>query len=176
MSIAVSAMVKPSSFLSIMAGGMLMIAIINSICISLDVVGHLPLFLRYIIGVFSFFMAVTGGCCIFLKKEIFLIDISGAGQIRLRVNKNLPIAAVVNDDEYDVICKKNSGFIVNLMENSTLWSIFLIVRLQAEDERVTVLIIFPDSVSRENFRALSVAFRWIALHNIAVPEEKFQEA
>lgn len=53
--------------------------------------------------------------------------------------------------------------VVRLMAGSTLWPNLLLLRLQAEDGSVSVLPILPDSISRSDFRALSVAFRWIAL-------------
>jgi hypothetical protein len=51
---------------------------------------------------------------------------------------------------------------VHLLDGSTLWSGMMLLRLQSESGRVHVLRILPDAVSQHEFRALSVALRWIA--------------
>jgi hypothetical protein len=55
---------------------------------------------------------------------------------------------------------------LRLVENSVLWPHLLLVRLESTSGMRYVLTILPDCMSDEEFRAVSVACRWIAAHNI----------
>lgn len=85
------------------------------------------------------------------------IDISGMGQFRL-------IEALGTGP-----CKQPNGphlgrqvEVVRLLDHSTIWPHLLLLRLQHESGKITSLPILPDCVSRDSFRALSVACLWIA--------------
>jgi len=56
----------------------------------------------------------------------------------------------------------DDGEIVRLMDASSLWPNLMFLHLQTESGRMVVLRILPDSVSPQEFRAISVACRWIA--------------
>jgi hypothetical protein len=59
--------------------------------------------------------------------------------------------------------------VFRLVENSVLWPHLLMVRLESSDGIRRLLTILPDCLSDEEFRAVSVACRWIAAHNICPP-------
>jgi hypothetical protein len=61
--------------------------------------------------------------------------------------------------------QRGSGEVVQLMADSTIWPGLLLLRLRRQDLRVTSVLILPDCVAADGFRALSVACRWIAAHN-----------
>ena len=92
------------------------------------------------------------------NRKVHRIDISGTGQIRLT-----EYSLTVRADAADRTSRTNFAAVVGLMADSTLWPGLLLLRLQAEDGHVSVLPVLPDSVEPNDFRALSVAFRWIAL-------------
>ena len=58
-----------------------------------------------------------------------------------------------------------SGGLAQLLAGSTVWPNLLLLRLRLENGRVRTIPVLPDSVSRETFRALQVACRWVASHN-----------
>ncbi len=83
------------------------------------------------------------------------IDITGIGQILLT---DTATAAVADRTDGAVAMVE----VVQLLGDSTLWSSLMVLRLQSASGRVTRLVLLPDSMDRETFRALSVACRWIA--------------
>jgi hypothetical protein len=86
------------------------------------------------------------------------IHISGTGQIRLSIwQKNDRLG---RDGLAD-----GQGELVRLLPTSTLWSGLLLLHLQNERRQVDIVTILPDSVSRESFRALLIACRWIVLRH-----------
>ena len=152
MSIAVSTMVKPSRLLLAMVGAMCTGIVLAGVLPGLGAVSDLAFWSR---------VAVTGAC-IGLASTVFIselrrrrtwrIDISADGQIRLT---RVPLAA---DSQW-------TDELVRLMPDSTLWPRLLMLRLQSEDGRSSVVSVLPDSVSKDEFRALAVACRWVAAHN-----------
>jgi toxin CptA len=95
------------------------------------------------------------------------IDISGVGQIRLTVYQSMHGAAPVAAD----------AGTVTLMAGSTLWSGLLLLRLRGARETaqggpdevmhavVHELLVWPGNVAGQAFRPLSLACRVIATHN-----------
>ncbi len=56
---------------------------------------------------------------------------------------------------------------VHLLPDSTLWPHLLVLRLRSEDGGIRTVPILPDSTSRESFRALAAACRWLAARSEA---------
>lgn len=78
------------------------------------------------------------------------IDISGPGEIHLSVQQSLGIAAARSEP-------------MQLLPGSTVWPSLLILLLRdTENGAVTVMTILPDSVNAEQFRKLAVSIRAIA--------------
>lgn len=160
MSIATSATVKPSRLLAILVAvtGTTVFAV--GAAIMVGVIGELSQSARTFLGTPFAFLAVFGvyhGIC---HRKTIHIDISGAGQIRLRfeassrwscMNKNWPHVA---QDER----------VYRLQRGSTIWTHLLLLRLEDEEQGRITIPILPDCVSRDNFRTLSVACRWLAIH------------
>ena len=93
----------------------------------------------------------------FKNSNALRIDISGVGQIRLTVYQVMrggALRAVGSDGA--------QGTVVSLMAGSTLWPGLLLLRLRAGDGCVTIVPIWPDSVAAALFRPLAVACRSIA--------------
>ena len=82
------------------------------------------------------------------------IDVTGIGQMLLT---DTATEAVARTDTV-----RSTTEVVQLLGDSTLWSSLMVLRLQSASGRVTRLVLLPDSMDREAFRALSVACRWIA--------------
>lgn len=159
MSIAVSAVVKPSRFLLALTAAMCAGGVAIGVAAGLGLSGDVSPVVRIGIGsvclgaaIFVFFRAMSA-------RKTLRLDISGIGQIRLTDDKALAgISAIASTDAAH-------GELVSLMPGSTLWSMLLLLSLKSEDGRTRVLSILPDSVAPDAFRRLSVACRWIAAHN-----------
>jgi hypothetical protein len=121
--------------------------------------GDLPPASRYAVGVFVFFLAFFGFYHTVWNRKVLQLNISGTGQVRLsKVTDSTPSCREQNWPHV-----KDHGLQVSLQKNSTLWSHLLLLHLRSDDGMTTVLPVLPDSVSRDGFRALSVACRWIAV-------------
>jgi hypothetical protein len=96
------------------------------------------------------------------------LSISGAGQIWLtEVDSVRPC----REWEWPHVEVYGEAFV--LMSDSTLSAYVLLLRLQADSGRVITVPVLPDSVSRDTFRALSAACRWIAIQSKPTgPERK----
>lgn len=83
------------------------------------------------------------------------IDVTDIGQILLT-----DTASEVVADRTSIATTTTE--VVQLLGDSTLWSSLMVLRLQSASGRRHSLVLLPDSMDREAFRALSVACRWIA--------------
>ncbi len=72
------------------------------------------------------------------------IDISGPGQLRLTVQQG-------------VRTDKSSALPARLLPGSTLWPRLMLLRLQTAERGTCSLVVLPDSLPPEAFRALAVA-------------------
>lgn len=160
MSIAVSVVVKPSRLVFAMVGFICLISVLIGLAVAFGRIGEPGFTAR------TAFVCVTIGAAVrglyYLKRmgKAHHIDISGIGQIRLVETTALADPAFCNEAPETM----RAGVSVSLMDDSTLWPFLLLLRLQAEDGRITTLIVLPDTVDRPGFRALSVACRWIVAH------------
>ncbi len=82
------------------------------------------------------------------------IDVTGIGEILLT---HTPDEAVADRTNESVITAE----VVQLLGDSTLWSSLMVLRLQSASGRRHSLVLLPDSMDREAYRALSIACRWI---------------
>ena len=112
---------------------------------------------RLLISTLAFFPAFFGFYHGVRHRKTLHIDISGSGQIRI-AEVVLKTSCASEDRPHF----RTDGTVVGVMGNSTIWPNLLMLRLRMDDGRVVALPILQDSVSQEDFRALSVACRWIA--------------
>ncbi|HZW12762.1 MAG TPA: protein YgfX [Noviherbaspirillum sp.] len=160
MSIAVSAIVQPSRVLFVMVAAMAGMIAIIALSVGLGFVGELSLVVRASMAGLLLILAVFGFYHGTRHRKTIHIDISGAGQVRLtKMNESGPCTSMNWPHVGD------SAQVVQILRDSTIWPHLLLLRLRADSGIVTTLPILPDSVSRDSFRALSVACRWIAAHN-----------
>lgn len=165
MSIAVSTVVHPSRVLFALNGAMASIAVGVAIAIGAGYIGDLPIPVRALLSSLVFFLASFGFYHGMRSRKTIQLDISGTGQIRLLKAVGQPSCTAAIRPHV-----KEIGEVVRLMKDSTIWPHMLVLRLQSESGRTTVVPVFPDSVDREAFRALSVACRWISVQNETHPE------
>lgn len=166
MSIAVSAVVQPSRILLLMVCAMSAIAASIGAMISLGFIGELSVPARMAVGPLMVILAVFGFYHGIRHRKPIHIDISGTGQLRLA---EIDAIRPCRGAEWPHV--KGSAEVVQILTNSTIWPHMLLLRLRADSGRLIVLPILPDCVSRDSFRALSVACRWIAAHNTPPPGE-----
>jgi toxin CptA len=160
MSIAVSAVVKPSRFLLAAVFALCFGIAFVGFMIGFGKVGDLSMPMRLALAFFSVFLACFGVCHTVRNQNQIQLDISGVGQ--LRVTKIDVSIGSCQEKNWPHV---KDGEVVRLSEDSTIWPHLLLLRLQADNGKMTVVPVLPDSVSRDGFRALSVACRWIAAHN-----------
>lgn len=156
MSIALSAAIRPSRFLAGLHFAMAAVLLATACWLmqAADRLGssfQLHQMLAIVCAIASFALIVQP----LRRRTALRIDITGLGQIRLV--ETLPDAEAGSRRLSDAV-----GEVVQLRQGSTLWPSLMVLRLQAVSGRFTTLILLPDSVSDDAFRALSVACRWIA--------------
>lgn len=101
-------------------------------------------------------LCAAAACAPFKVRRI---DISKAGALALTVQHKQP----------------ESSRAVRLLPGSLLWEQLLVLRLGSIDEgaaREQTVLVFPDSLSRESFRALAVALRAIAGRGSVIDAKK----
>ncbi len=131
--------------------------------IGLGAVGELAVWARLICALLCVSLAVAGFVRMLRRRKIHHLDISGSGQIRLRV-----VDATYREMSNITPEAPNAdGILVTLLADSTLWPHLLMLRLQDEGGWVHRLPILTDSLPAESFRAVSVACRWIAAHRFS---------
>lgn len=159
MSIAVSAIVRPSRLLFAILGAMSVLVVVIGGAIGIGMVGNLMGILRFALSACIIFLAFFGfyhGIC---HRKPIHIDISATGVVRLA---EATLKRSCADTKWPHV--ENNDETVCLLKRSTIWSCLLLLRLQSDSGKITVLLILPDSVSQNSFRALTVACRWVAAH------------
>ncbi len=160
MSIAVSAVVRRSrclvGLLVLMCASLLLVAGV----MAFGLVGDAH-------GAVTSILAVICITCVFYvffgklkNRKIYKIHISGSGQIRL--------AELAEGRSTEM----EEGELVELLPDSTLWSGLLLLRLQNADEHTHNVVILPDAVALESFRALLVACRWIVMRHADADKQR----
>ena len=89
------------------------------------------------------------------------LDISGLGQLRLTVQQERRAVAPAGQAEP-----------VTLLPGAIVWPCCMLLRLRAADGNTGALVVLPDSLSPDQYRALAVAVR--ALANGAVGKNSMQ--
>lgn len=162
MNIAVSTVVLPSRWLSNLVLGICLMAVVVSVLVGSGWIAGISGLSRMMITVACLFAIFIACVRAFGDRKTCRIDISGVGQIRLTILRKYPQPdrqSPYGHGDY------SEGDIVRLMSDSTFWPCLLLLRLKDERRNINTLFILPDSVSRESFRRLSVACRWIAVHS-----------
>jgi toxin CptA len=163
MSIAVSAVVRPSRMLLALIAGMALLVCLSGAVIAFGSISELPGTNRLVIGLACQMLAVGAFSASLGSRKTFRLDISGVGQIRLReYSGEAPCSSPETSLQEDAV-------VFRLVENSVLWPHLLVVRLQSPGGIRRLLLILSDCTGDEEFRAVSVACRWIAAHNICPP-------
>jgi hypothetical protein len=124
-------------------------------------IGEWQLWLRGLLATLCVLSGLSGFYSHLKSRKAHHIDISGIGQIRLGEDSALTATSFCNASPMG----GGASGVVSLMEDSTLWSHLLLLRLKAENQSVKVIFVLPDCVDRRTFKALSVACRWIATRN-----------
>jgi toxin CptA len=159
MSIAVSAIVRPSRYLSGLLALMCVLAIAIALVTLLGQLGELTQSSRLFVFTVLLFLSFFGFYHGIRHRKTIHIDISGAGQIRIADAGEIRSCTSPNRPHV-----RPDGEVHRLLDNSTIWPCLLLLRLRGQAGAVVTLPILSDSVPADSFRALSVACRWIAAH------------
>lgn len=160
MSIAVAAIVKPSRHLFVALGGMSALAVLVGLAIGIGWIGELSYVVRVSLCLACVFLAFLGFYHGSRYRKPIHIDISGAGL--LHIVEMSPVESCAGKKRPHL---KDDGKAFRLLGTSTIWPCLLLLHLRTESGKVRILPIFPDSVSQDDFRALSAACLWIAQHD-----------
>ena len=160
MSIAVSAVVRPSRIVLCLTLGMSAGSAAIGILLASNVVCSMLPSVRLLLAAACVFAGVLVACQILRKRCAQRIEISGNGQIRV-----LPCLASPSNNHASSEQIGNADCLQNLLPSSTLWSHVMILNLGSNEGTKKTLLILPDTLPPTSFRALSVACHWIAAHN-----------
>ncbi|MFZ6644374.1 hypothetical protein ACO0LO_01545 [Undibacterium sp. TJN25] len=157
----------PSRSLLLAVCGMCVLACVSGICAAasddLPALLKLPVWLASLLG--SLFALLR-----FLRTRVpARLDISAAGEIILRKPALPPFGFPFRVAPNVAV---QHSFAVSLGENTTLWPGCLLLNLREDDGTLHILPILWDSVQPATFKALAVAFRWIAVREPSAARQK----
>lgn len=150
MSIAVSAIVRPSSRLRLLQAGFAA----SVLGLAAATAGLAWPVVCSAVGACAGLAALAG---LRRNAKARQLDISGVGQIRLTVYQGMAPQIAEQGGGAD-----GAPPALQLMAGSTLWPGLLLLRLRRADGGVERLLLLPDSVAAGAFRPLAVALRAIA--------------
>jgi hypothetical protein len=161
MSIATSAVVRPSRILCLLKLAMACVLFITA----WQIIVIAPSKTSGIAQVLACLLCAFAGCLLALscrtEVKTLRIDITATGQIRLtHTSRDAFIHG--RDQQTQAV---NESEVVQLLKDSTLWSSMLILRLRNQSGKVIVLPILRDSMTKNAFRSVCVACHWIAAQN-----------
>jgi len=159
MSIAVSAQVQPSRFFSLLTAAMAVLLLMTGLLVISGYAGVFDFFGRISVLVISLMSSLFFVFLHFQSKKTCRIDISGSGQIRLR--EETPDASTQIFHQKQVVSDAEVFYLAN---GSTVWPALLLLRLVSDSARKRFLLVFPDSVRAEQFKALYIACQWLTIH------------
>ncbi len=153
MSIALAVVIQPSKLLQLCVT--LFASLLIVIGVYVTCLPHLSIFARSVLVAFCCFAVWRG--FVYNQKVAQLswrLIVSNQGQLWCQLN-SLPS----NSIQTKIFLKSTA---VNLLAGTTLWANVLFLRLyNAEYETTINLVVFPDALSPDEFRRLSIACKWI---------------
>ncbi len=169
MLIAISTTLKPSRTQAFSLAAATLFFALLTLTLATGQVGELVIPQRIALALLPAMVAAAAVRLLCQTKRLRRLDISGSGQIRLSSPVELVSAgcggtSAATELDLPGLCQ--------LVAGSALLRSLLILRLQQKSGHIITLVIFRDSVSKDGFRRLSVAFRWIATQNYG-SREKF---
>lgn len=149
MSIAATVVIRPSSLLQNLVYGFCGVILMAIALMVSGLAGSLSIPARLAIGVTGL-VGVTVGLLAFRgQQKTWRMHISSEGVMRLLEESAAPLA----DDKLVAF---------RMMPDSSLWPGVMLLHLQSETGQRVIVRVFRDSVAPHEYRALSVALRWIA--------------
>ncbi len=158
MSIAVSAVIRPSRYLAFFNVGFAGFFVLTGVLAMAGQLGPFPFYGRVVLMPVCLTAALVLVLGYFKTRKTLRIDISGNGQIRLKEYRG---------NEFDASAKSMDSpeeQPYELMEKSTIWPGLLILLLRTETGKKAGILIFPDAVQPGEFQSLYTACRWIDAH------------
>jgi toxin CptA len=154
MSIAVSAVIRPSHFLRAALYAFACLHVAAAVALALGALGPV----RAPLVIATFCGAAGLVCLLILHRNVTThqIDISGLGQIRLTVQQRTGVPQAPASGS-----GSDRQAIVSLVPGTTVWPSALLLLLADGAGKVTVLLVLPGSLEAGQFRPLAVAIRAI---------------
>lgn len=154
-SIAISALVRPSRWAQILYAALSAVCLIVSLTILFGQADNVANISQYVGSFIACAAALRVGIEACKKRSSVFFDMSGTGDLRIGT---VPNASVLGRGQLD----STSMPATYLMAGSVITPFLLVLRLAQNHGSINTLVIFPDSVSGDAFRRLSLACRWLA--------------
>ncbi|MCM1129185.1 MAG: hypothetical protein NC211_05545 [Alistipes senegalensis] len=168
MSLSVSAQVYPSRFFSVCVLGMAALAGITGFLAVSGLAGTFSFYGSFAVFAVSLAAAFSFIFLYFREKKTFGIDISVSGQIRIREDiRDVSRQAFFGQRA----ALDTEGFA--LARGTTIWPMLLLLRLHSTTAGKRRFLIFYDSVTETEFRALYIACSWLAARQSEIGESSF---
>lgn len=156
-SIAISASIEPSLLLQVFLAAMVLTSLLVALSIAFSLVGQVSAATRFVLTVIGLAAAVKFCAELFKQRSTVALDISGAGEIRLRTASDGGRKIRAADD-------LRQAELWSLAPGSVITPMILVLRLADKHGNINTLLIFTDSVTSDAFRRLSLACRWLVGH------------
>ena len=161
MSIATSAVVRPSRILYLLKIAMACVLFITAWQLMMMASPRPPDIAQVLACLLCGFAGYLLALSCRTQEKALRIDITATGQIRLTHTSH--DAFIHGAGQQKQIGDESE--VVQLLKDSTLWSSMLILRLRNGSGKVIVLPILRDSMTKNAFRSVCVACHWIAAQN-----------
>lgn len=148
MSIAVSVRILPSRGLLLASCGMLFIAMVTA-AYSIFML-PLHIILQFALLFVLSTLMVARFILLIKRRSAYSLDIAASGRMILR--------------KFPGNGKDTPVMVVRLCRETTLWPYVMMLHLRPEQGAVQIVPVLRDSVDASAWRALSVALRWLAIH------------
>lgn len=149
MSIALSLLIRSSRYLKTAVCGLCAMLLAVAGAVVFGLAGSFSVFGKTLIALMSLLSVASAILVFHRQQKTWRMNISPEGIIRLH-------------QETDAQYPDGESGVFRMMPDSTLWPGVMLLHLQSGTGQSMILRILPDSVGPHEFRALSVALRWIA--------------
>ena len=163
-SIAISAQVMPSARLFVLVTLLAIVVASIGVLLIVGEIGHFSSVIGTVLGLASVLMSIWGWLSYRRTCRPIRIMFTGNGQISISESAANTVTGVNAPFQAPVVA--------HLLSGSTLWAHLLLLRFRLGSGQINSVVILPDCVPEDVFRALSVACRWIASRGRSEGSEK----
>ncbi len=154
-SIAISVIVQPSLWIGVGLSGFVLLCLFSALVVLFGQNAGTGMMEKISVLVISL-AAIFAGISLCKQRTTYRLDISGVGDIRLISLPGTREQSLANSGS----SPEQGRF---LAPGSLITPMLLVLRLADSYDNINTLLVFPDSVSRDAFRRLAIACRWLVV-------------